>query len=30
VPKPTIRPGTLILRIPNTTGPSQQAIFNVK
>jgi hypothetical protein len=26
----TIRPGTLILRIPNTTGESQQAVFNVK
>lgn len=26
----TIRPGTFILRIPGTTGESQQAIFNVK
>ncbi len=26
----TIRPGTFILRIPGTTGKSQQAIFNVK
>ena len=26
----TIRPGTFILRIPNTTGDSQQAVFNVK
>ena len=26
----TIRPGTFILRIPNTTGESQQAVFNVK
>jgi hypothetical protein len=26
----TIRPGTFILRIPNTTGQSQQATFNVK
>lgn len=26
----TIRPGTFIIRIPGTTGESQQAIFNVK
>jgi hypothetical protein len=26
----TIRPGTFILRIPGTTGETQQAIFNVK
>jgi hypothetical protein len=26
----TIRPGTFHLRIPNTTGDSQQAVFNVK
>jgi hypothetical protein len=26
----TIRPGTFILRIPGTTGDTQQAIFNVK
>ncbi len=26
----TIRPGTFILRIPGTTGKTQQAIFNVK
>jgi len=26
----TIRPGTFILRVPNTTGESQQAVFNVK
>ena len=26
----TIRPGTLTLRIPGTTGETQQAIFNVK
>jgi hypothetical protein len=26
----TIRPGTFTLRIPNTTGESQQAVFNVK
>jgi hypothetical protein len=26
----TIRPGTFTLRIPNTTGSSQQATFNVK
>jgi hypothetical protein len=26
----TIRPGTFILRIPNTTSDTQQAVFNVK
>ena len=26
----TIRPGTFIIRIPGTTGKTQQAIFNVK
>ena len=26
----TIRPGTFVIRIPGTTGESQQAIFNVK
>lgn len=26
----TIRPGTFVLRIPGTTGESQQAVFNVK
>ncbi|MCG8596619.1 MAG: hypothetical protein MI785_19950 [Kiloniellales bacterium] len=26
----TIRPGTFTLRIPDTTGESQQAVFNVK
>ncbi|MEX2629872.1 MAG: hypothetical protein WD341_08030 [Tistlia sp.] len=26
----TIRPGTFVLRIPGTTGESQQAIFNVR
>ena len=26
----TIRPGTFILRIPGTTGETQQAIFNVQ
>lgn len=26
----TIRPGTFTLRIPGTTGESQQAVFNVK
>lgn len=26
----TIRPGTFHLRVPNTTGDSQQAVFNVK
>lgn len=26
----TIRPGTFVLRIPGTTGETQQAIFNVK
>ena len=26
----TIRPGTFHLRIPNTTGEAQQAVFNVK
>jgi hypothetical protein len=26
----TIRPGTFTLRIPNTTGETQQAVFNVK
>jgi len=26
----TIRPGTFILRIPGTTGETQQAVFNVK
>jgi len=26
----TIRPGTFILRIPGTSGETQQAIFNVK
>jgi hypothetical protein len=26
----TIRPGTFILRIPGTTGQTQQAVFNVK
>jgi hypothetical protein len=26
----TIRPGTFILRIPGTTGDTQQAVFNVK
>jgi hypothetical protein len=26
----TIRPGTFVLRIPGTTGATQQAVFNVK
>jgi hypothetical protein len=26
----TIRPGTFVLRIPGTTGETQQAVFNVK
>lgn len=26
----TIRPGTFVIRIPGTTGETQQAIFNVK
>lgn len=26
----TIRPGTFVLRVPGTTGASQQATFNVK
>ena len=26
----TIRPGTFIIRIPGTTGETQQAVFNVK
>jgi hypothetical protein len=26
----TIRPGRFILRIPGTTGETQQAVFNVK
>lgn len=26
----TIRPGSFVLRIPGTTGESQQAVFNVK
>jgi hypothetical protein len=26
----TIRPGTFVLRVPGTTGESQQAVFNVK